>query len=255
MSKGGKVYRLAQNKTPLTFMLQVKDKRSSSLLYFDEKANEGRGEQRALRYAPNQKSIFLDEQDDNARLGLIIFKDGTLVVGDREPQLHKFLEHHPGNTANEGGGIFYEVNHEAEHAKDIELMDYEFEAQQIAREMSVNDMVKLIRKINPSKVDRMETSELKRDTKVFARNDPHKFMSLVEVSSGDDSVMNTIVDAVEDKIIQMRPAKREVYWTTEEKKNRMFKAPEGEDLEEAFVIYLMSNEGLKDLEEIKSILG
>jgi len=137
----------------------------------------------------------------------------------------------------------------------IESMDFEFEAQTIAREMSVNDMVTLIRKINPSMVDRMDTSEIKRDTKVFARNDPHRFMSLVEVSSGDDSVMNTIAEAVDDKIIQLRSAKGEVYWMLEDKKNRLFKAPIGEDLEVAFVTYLMSNEGLKDYNEIKENLS
>ena len=229
MKNKSKVYRLAQDSTPLSYMLQVKDKRSSSLLYFDEEKNE----QRALRYAPNQKSIFLDEQDDNARLGLIIFKDGTLVVG----------------------GSFFEVNHEEENNRVIESMDFEFEAQTIAREMSVNDMVTLIRKINPSMVDKMDTSEIKRDTKVFARNDPHRFMSLVEVSSGDDSVMNTIAEAVDDKIIQLRSAKGEVYWMLEDKKNRLFKAPIGEDLEVAFVTYLMSNEGLEDYNEIKENLS
>ena len=250
MKRDGKVYRLAQERTPLNYMLQVKDKRSKSLLYYDEAKNE----QRALRYAPNQRSIFVDEQDDNARLGLIIFKDGTLFVGNREPLLHTFLEHHPGNTAN-GGGSFFEVNHEAEHERVIEAMDFEFEAQQIAREMSVNDMVTLMRKIKPHEVDKMETSEIKRDTKVFARNDPHKFMSLVEVTSGDDSVMNTIAEAVDEKIIQLRPAKREVYWMLEEKKSRMFKAPEGEDLDVAFVTYLMSNEGLGDYKEIQGYLS
>jgi hypothetical protein len=121
--------------------------------------------------------------------------------------------------------------------------------------MSVNDMVTLMRKIKPHEVDKMETSEIKRDTKVFARNDPHKFMSLVEVTSGDDSVMNTIAEAVDEKIIQLRPAKREVYWMLEEKKSRMFKAPEGEDLEVAFVTYLMSNEGLGDYKEIQGYLS
>lgn len=249
MKRDGKVYRLAQGRTPLNFLLQVKDKRSKSLLYYDEEKKE----QRALRYAPNQRSIFMDEQDDNARLGLIIFKDGSLFVGNREPLLQKFLEHHPGNTSNKGG-TFFEVDHRAENNRVIETLDAELEAQVIARELSLKGMENLIRKIKPSEVDKMDSSEIKRDVKVLAKNDPYKFMSLVEVESGDDSVMSVISQAVEERVIQFRPKNGEVFWTTDENKKRLFKAPEGEDLESSLVTFLMSNEGIEIYKEIESNL-
>ena len=63
-----RLYYLTSNKTPLTYTIPSRHSERVPLLWFDEEKNE----QRALRYAPNQKSIFLDEQDDNARLGLII---------------------------------------------------------------------------------------------------------------------------------------------------------------------------------------
>ena len=86
-----KTYKLTKDKAPLSFMLPVRHTKRFSLLHFDEET----GQNRELRYAKNQRSIFTDEQDENALLEPIIFEDGFLYVPKENQMLQKFLHYHP----------------------------------------------------------------------------------------------------------------------------------------------------------------
>ena len=86
-----KTYRLKRDVAPLSFMIPGRGTNRKPLLYWDEQ----RGENRALRYARNQKSPFEDEQDGNAIVEPIIFVDGMLRVPRTNPVLQKFLDCHP----------------------------------------------------------------------------------------------------------------------------------------------------------------
>jgi hypothetical protein len=254
MKRDGKVYKLASNKTPLNFMLQATDKKSKALLFYDGEANEGRGAQRALRYAPNQRSIFIDEQQEGiARVGTIIFKDGVLFVSNREPLLMEFLKHHPGNAANKGG-LFVEVDHSAENEREIEMMDFELEARMLAKDLSMNEMVTLMRKLKPSEVDKMDSSEIKRDVKVFAKNNPHAFMDMVEIEEGEDATDDLVSQALDQRLIQFRNKKTQVFYTLEDKKTMFFKVPEGKNPEKSLREFLMTNEGIEIYKELEGLL-
>jgi len=61
---------------PLTLTISSKHTSRHPLLYFDKE----KGLQRELRYATNQNSPFIDEQNGQATLGHIMFKDGALYV-------------------------------------------------------------------------------------------------------------------------------------------------------------------------------
>ena len=61
-----RTYLLKGNMKPLTYTLQGKSRKRVPLVYFDEE----KGYNRELRYATNQRSPFVDEQDANVLLGL-----------------------------------------------------------------------------------------------------------------------------------------------------------------------------------------
>ena len=82
-----KQYKLTKDKAPLTFMLPTKNSTRNPLLRFDDE----KGENRELRYARNQNSPFVDEQDGNAILEPIVFEDGFLTVSKNNQVLQKFL--------------------------------------------------------------------------------------------------------------------------------------------------------------------
>ena len=100
-------YKLTAGVAPLSFMLPVRHSKRFSLLHFDDKT----GVNRELRYARNQKSCFVDEQDNNAILEPVVFEDGFLHVPKENPILQEFLSYHPLN-----GTKFVEVD----QAKDAE---------------------------------------------------------------------------------------------------------------------------------------
>ena len=62
------------------------------MLWFDEE----KGYQREIRYATNQRSCFVDEQEGPATLGRIVFRNGVLNVPKEDVVLKKLLSHyHP----------------------------------------------------------------------------------------------------------------------------------------------------------------
>ena len=248
MKSDSKVYRLKGNKTPLTCMIATKHSRSKELLWLDKEKRENR----ALRYATNQTSIFLDEQDGQARLGHIVFNDGTLVVNNRQITLQNFLEHHPDNVEN-GGSLFYEMDHKAKAKEEVQSLDMAFEAQKISRELSLPQVEAIIRQINPSQVDRMYADEMKRDIRVFARQNPGLFLSMIEDPEVElENIVSNILDA---GLIQFRKRNSEVWYNTPDNKKLLFRIPEGEDHMSSLNKYLTDdNEGIKKYNALMEML-
>ena len=154
-----KVYRLVGEKYPLAFMLATQHSRRFPLMYFDNDT----GVNKPLRYARNQKSPFVDEQDGNVILEPIVFEDGMLVVPKENQVLQEFLSIHPQN-----GGVFEEVDKGKEAAEDVETLYAEVDALILAREMTLNQL-ETIGRVLFGDISKLTTAELKRDMLVFAR--------------------------------------------------------------------------------------
>ncbi|MBC8296414.1 MAG: hypothetical protein H8E55_11525 [Pelagibacterales bacterium] len=106
--------------SPLTYVLQSKSTRRKPLLWFDEEKNENR----EMRYASNQNSIFMDEQDSNAILEHIIFEDGVLFVPKTNQPLQKLLSlYHP-----KKGRVYEEKDHVADAKDQLVSIETEMEA-------------------------------------------------------------------------------------------------------------------------------
>ena len=77
---------------PLTLRIPSKHSTKVPMLWYDEETNT----QRELRYATNMDSPFRDEQEGEATIGTILFKDGALVVPKQFQALQKLLSlYHP----------------------------------------------------------------------------------------------------------------------------------------------------------------
>ena len=85
-------YYLKNNVSPLTLTLASKHSQRHPLMYFDPEL----GYERELRYATNQVSPFVDEQNGPATLAHIVFKNGVLMVPREKQNLQKLLSlYHP----------------------------------------------------------------------------------------------------------------------------------------------------------------
>ncbi len=87
-------YYLIGNKTPLTYTIPSRHSRRYPLVWFDPEL----GYERELRYATNQSSIFVDEQEGQVTLKHIVFDKGHLMVKKEQRNLQEFLAHHPHNN-------------------------------------------------------------------------------------------------------------------------------------------------------------
>ena len=127
-----RTYVLKNGMSPLTYKI-----RSSGMLYFDEKE----GVNKELRYAKNQKSVFVEEQDGLARLEHIVFIDGTLVVPRSLPTLQQLLSlYHPDRHT-----LWEELDYVQEAVDDIDQIELELEALKLVQELEIEHLEAILR--------------------------------------------------------------------------------------------------------------
>ena len=200
-----RTYILKGNRSPITWTIQSKHTSRKPLLYFDEV----KGENKEIRYATNQKSLFVDEQDGFATLGHIIFLDGVLEAPRQMQSLQKLLSlYHPLTNV-----LWEEVDEAAEAADEVEVMELEIEALSLVRSLDIEHLEAIMRTELGSSVANMTSKELKRDAYRFAKNNPTLF---IELSEDEDIKLRNLANrAVESGILQL----------TDE--NTVFKFPNG----------------------------
>ncbi len=228
--------------SPLTFRLRGKSSRRSPLLYFDEE----KGYNREIRYAKNQKSPFVDEQDDNVLLGHIVFEKGVLVVPKQDQVLQKILSiYHPFKDSK-----YYEYS-SVEVAKDeLEDLDLQIEALNIARDLDIDHAEAIMRVEVGSNVSKMSSKELKRDLLLFAKDNPSLFMEL----ANDENVelRNFGIVAVEAGIIKLSQDQRTFNWASNGKK--LMTIPFEENPYSALAVWFKTDEGVEVFKSIQKKL-
>jgi hypothetical protein len=229
-----KVYVLKSQTTPLSYMLNSRNTRRAPLLYFDEE----KGINRPLRYARNQKSPFEDEQDDNAILEPIVFEDGFLSVPKNNPVLQKFLSLHPGI-----GKIYEEVNTEKDASKEVASLDSQLDAEIAAKELEIDMIENIARLLMGSTVDKLTSSELRRDVRLYARQNPIEFLEMI-----DDPMVRLqglAKKALDSKILTLRNGDRDVFFNLKNNKKKMITVPFDETATSAIAAFLQSDEGVE----------
>lgn len=229
-----RTYRLKNGESPLSFILASRDTTRKRILYFDEEKRI----QRPLRYARNQPTPFQDEQDSNVILEPIIFDDGMLVVDKQNTALQWFLHLTPDN-----GKLFEEVDKEKDAEVDVERLDMEAEAILQAKTMPIEQMESIARAylgINPSK---MTSAELKRDIRLFARNEPDVFLSAL--SDPDLNLGSEVMKYFEQEILAFRKGQKEVWFNLPSNKKKMLDVPQGQNPYEACADYFRTDKGIE----------
>ena len=167
--------------------------RSSNILWFDEE----KGINREIRYAINQKSLFVDEQDNNVRLGHVIFYDGVLHTTRDQINLQKLLSiYHP-----KAGIKWEEVNPQKEAEDEVDVIEREIEALEIVKSLELEDLEAIMRTELGASVTSMSSKELKRDAYIFAKKNPKLFKELAE--DEDIKLRNLANRAVESGILNL----------------------------------------------------
>ena len=238
-----KIYKLKNDAAPLSFILPSRGTPRYPLLWWDEE----NGVNREIRYAVNQRTPFQDEQDGNAIVEPIIFEDGFLSVSKTNPVLQKFLSLHPLNNIS-----FEEVNYEKDAAKELEFINHEVDALIRAKELTIDQMETVYRILFNVSPDKITTAEMKRDILVFAKNEPHNFINLLDYPML--STQSTVQTFFEKKLLVFKNQNKEIWFNTPSNKKKMMNVPLGADPYVELVEYFTSKEGLDALKMLESNL-
>ena len=235
-------YHLLHGRSPLTYTITSKHTRRFPLLWFDTEKNM----QRELRYATNQNSPFVDEQNGQVTLEHIIFTDGALHVPKEKQNLQKLLSlYHPLS-----GKRFTELD-KVEIARD-EVQDIELEifALTSAQAMDVEQAEAILRVEQGSSVSGLSSKEIKRDILLFARRNPRLLIDL----ANDENVIlrNFAIKAVELGIMKLASDQRTFMWASNDRK--LMTVPFDENPYSAMAAYFKTDEGLEVYKSIEKKL-
>jgi len=226
-----RIYYLKGRHTPLTLTIPGKHTRKHSLLYFDPET----GKQKEIRYATNHDSPFVEDQKGEATMGHIMFRNGDLRVPKEQQNLQKLLSlYHPLK-----GRIYEEFDPVEEAFDELEMLDLQTDAAVFAREMDIDDAEAILRVEMGTAVNQLSSKEIKRDLRLFARNNPALFLELAQ----DENVglRNVAIKATEAGIITLSQDQRTFSWASNGRK--LMNVPFDENPYSAMAAYFKTDEG------------
>ena len=238
-----KSYRLTRDVAPLSFMLPTQNSRRFPLMHFDEDA----GTNRELRYARNQKSPFVEEQDGNAILEPVIFEDGLLHVPKENQVLQQFLHYHPLN-----GVKFQEINKAKDATEEVDYLLVQADALIEAKSLSLEQLENVCRVLFGMDTSKTSTAEMKRDILVFAKNNPSDFLDVI--TDPELQLVGTVQRFFDQGLLTFRKSNKEVWFNLSSNKTKLLNVPFGEEGIDLVVSYMKSDDGIEILKHLESLL-
>jgi hypothetical protein len=239
-----RLYEITSGRKPLAFTLPTVHSARTPLLYFDEEL----GYNRELRYATNQRTPFVDEQQGTATLGRIVFRDGILRVPKENIVLQKLLSlYHPYTLQ----GRIMEYKPEQIAANETDWIELELEAMTVAKSMDIDEAEAILRaQYGSQQVSNASSKELKRDLLILARNSPSLFLDL----ANDDNVMlrNIGIKATETGILSLSQDQRTFTYASNGRK--LLTVPFNEHPYSALAAYFKTDEGMEVLRAVEKQL-
>ena len=237
-----RLYEISNGKKPLVFTVPTVHTQKCPLLWFDEDA----GYQRELRYATNQKSPFVDEQQGTATMGRITFRDGVLRVPKENVVLQKLLSlYHP-----DLNNIYKEYKPQQIATNEVEWIEYELAALNMAKGLSLDEAEGILRVEIGEQVNDLSSAELKRDVLIFARKNPQLFLELA--TDDNTQLRNFGVKSVEQGILNLSQDQRTFTYGTNGRK--VMTVPFDEHPYSALSAFFKTDEGMEIYKAIEKRL-
>ena len=133
---------------------------------------------------------------------------------------------------------------------EIENIEWEIEALNVARAMDVDVAEAIVRVEYGSKVNKMSSKELRRDLLLLAKANPKLFLTL----AADENVQlrNFAINAVEQDIIRISPDQRTIHWSSNDRK--LMNVPFDENPYSAIAAWFKTDEGVEVFKSIEKRL-
>jgi hypothetical protein len=190
---------------------------------------------------------FVDEQKGEVTLGHITFRNGVLNVPKENIILQKLLSlYHP--FVNKKYSEFI-ASQEAED--ELDIMEWEIEALNTARNMDIDMAEAIVRVEYGSRVNSLSSKELRRDLLKLAKRNPRLFLSL----AADENVQlrNFGINAVEHGILRLSSDQRSIHWASNDRK--IMTVPFDENPYSALAAWFKTDEGVEVYKSINKRLN
>lgn len=145
----------------------------TNVTVFDKEHNRVR----QIRYAPNEPSIYVEEQSEHAQREHIVFRDKMLFVPVEKPNLLEFLMKHPDNRVN-GGSLFEMIDKSRSAEEELEREFTQFEAISMVRDKDISELLPVAMFLGIS--TNRKSAEIRRDLLMDAKKNPTRFVELFD---------------------------------------------------------------------------
>lgn len=244
-----KSYRDSSNpnrrKYPVQYILKGTD------IIYDPITNQNR----KIRYAPGEKSIFVDEQSENVKVSSIVFKNGTLMVRKTQPHLYEYMMACNANSDNPNRtgtkrGVFRLKDSSKDIVNNMQFAEKQMEAMNLVFNLDEEKLLAhaMVMGININR----GLQEIKYDLKIMAEKDPAKF---IEEFNDPKAEKKYHILLAEDYDI-IGHDHYEYFWKRAGQKQTIVNIPIGKNPIDYFVNFLYEKDGevvysqiLKELEE------
>lgn len=208
--------------------------------------DEAKDTVRSIRYCPQEPSIYVDEQSDNAVKEAVVFRDGVLLVPKEKPNLQRYLDAHPDNVAN-GGSTFEKVDKSRNAADSLEREFSISEAIDKVRDLSIQSLlpVAIYFGVNINR----ETAEIRFDLLQIAKKSPKEFLE--SFNSPIVMARAAVQQAKEFQIINVK--NNGVYWF--DSNGLIVSVPVGQDGLDVASRFCLTEKGASFYEDIKDRLN
>lgn len=165
----------------------------TNVTVFDKQQNKVR----QIRYAPNEPSIYVENQSEHAQREHIVFRNKMLFVPVEKPNLLEFLLNHPDNRAN-GGSLFEMIDKSRSAEEELEREFTQFDAISMVRDKEISELlpVAMFLGINTKR----KSAEIRRDLLMDAKKNPTRFVELFD--NPQVKCKSAVMQAVEFQIVK-----------------------------------------------------
>ena len=232
---------ILNGKSPLTWTIQTKHTRKKPLLWFDEE----NGINKEIRYATNQNSLFVDEQDGYVTMGHVFFEDGMLIVPKAQVQLQKLLSlYHPHAEKQ-----WKEMKPEKAAMDAVQVAELTLDALNLVGELEEDNLIAILRTEHGSAVNSWTPTQVKRMGFAMANKNPKLFIEL----SNDEEIQlrNVAIRATEAGIVLL--TNNNTTFVTKSGK-KLFTVPFDENPYQAFARWFKTDDGVDAYKSIEKKL-
>lgn len=205
------------------------------------------GKPRRIRYSKTHDTIFVDEQEGEAKVDNIVIEDGMLHVSGMKPNLQAFLDHHPLY-----GITFERIDKEKDAEIEIDYEKVEFEARTLVENSDFDVLQALVRVMKGIDVGDLSPKEVKWYAIQQSKENPEQVIEIL--GSEDFEFKNVIAKAIEEKYIVLKSHGKEAWANLAENKTLLAKVPLNGNISLELENYFSSEEGLDLFQALRKML-